>query len=134
MEHTARRLAFIPVLIVLANALAQTPVQLKRADENLLLQPDSPQMNRQAPAVCHVRLQTTKGTMRLEMRREWSPHGVDRFYNLVRNGYYDNIAVFRIRPGFWAQFGINGDPKIAQAWRARAIPDDPRVLSNMRGT
>jgi cyclophilin family peptidyl-prolyl cis-trans isomerase len=59
---------------------------------------------------------------------------VDRFYNLVKAGYYDDTAVFRIRVGTWAQFGINGDPKVAQAWRARNIPDDARVLSNTRGT
>jgi homoserine O-acetyltransferase len=68
------------------------------------------------------------------MRRAWAPHGVDRFYNLVRHGYYDDTAVFRIRAGDWAQFGINGDPAVAQAWRAQTLPDDPRVLSNTRGT
>jgi homoserine O-acetyltransferase len=51
-----------------------------------------------------------------------------------RHGYYDNAAVFRIRAGLWAQFGINGDPKIAQLWRTRTIPDEPRILSNVRGT
>ena len=103
-------------------------------DRALLLHPDDPGMNRQAPAASRVRLETTKGVLRLEMRREWSPHGVDRFYNLVRHGYYDDAAVFRIRPGTWAQFGINGDPRIAQLWRTQTIPDDPRVLSNVRGT
>lgn len=121
------------ILVVLTSILAAASGQNQTLNRNLL-QPDSPEMNRRAPALSHVRLQTTKGTIRLEMRREWSPHGIDRFYNLVRNGYYDNTAVFRIRAGFWAQFGINGDPKIAQVWRARAIPDDPRVLSNVRGT
>jgi homoserine O-acetyltransferase len=91
-------------------------------------------MNRRAPDSSRVRLETTKGVIRLEMRREWAPLGVDRFYNLVRNGYYDDTAIFRIRAGLWAQFGINGDPKIAVAWRTRNIPDDPRVLSNVRGT
>ena len=100
----------------------------------LLLHPDSPEMNQQAPELSHVRLETTKGIIRLEMRRAWAPRGVDRFYNLVRHGYYDDTAVFRIRAGLWAQFGINGDPKIAQAWRGRNIADDPRVLSNVRGT
>jgi homoserine O-acetyltransferase len=103
-------------------------------DRALLLHPDDPGMNRQAPAASRVRLETTKGVLRLEMRREWSPHGVDRFYNLVRHGYYDDAAVFRIRPGTWAQFGINGDPRIAQLWRTQTIPDDTRVLSNVRGT
>jgi len=91
-------------------------------------------MNQRAPDVCHVRLQTTKGLVRMEMRREWSPHGVDRFYNLVRHGYYDQSAIFRIRAVMWAQFGINGDSKISQLWRSRTIQDDPRKESNVRGT
>lgn len=88
----------------------------------------------QAPEVSRVRLETTKGTLVLELQRAWAPHGVDRFYNLVRAGYYDDTAVFRIRAGVFAQFGIHGIPAIAQQWRARTIPDDPRVLSNVRGT
>jgi cyclophilin family peptidyl-prolyl cis-trans isomerase len=59
---------------------------------------------------------------------------VDRFYDLPRAGYYDDTAIFRIRAGVWAQFGINGDPAVAQRWRTRTIPDDPRALSNVRGT
>src|SRR5690242_17838045 len=102
-------------------------------DRRLLLSPDSPAMDRRAPEVARVRLETTKGMIRLEMRRAWAPHGVDRFYNLVRHGFYDQAAVFRVRAGTWAQFGINGDPKIAQLWRNRTIPDDPRVESNTRG-
>jgi homoserine O-acetyltransferase len=102
--------------------------------DRTLLKPDHPDMNRRAPETSIVRLETTEGVLRFEMRRAWSPHGVDRFYNLVRHGYYDDSAVFRIRAGTWAQFGINGDPAIAQAWRSRTIPDDPRVLSNVRGT
>ena len=103
-------------------------------DSRLLLKPDSAEMNQRAPDVCHVRLQTTKGDIRMEMRREWAPNGVDRFYNLVRHGYYDQSAIFRIRTGMWAQFGINGDPRISQLWRMGTIPDDPRKESNVRGT
>lgn len=91
-------------------------------------------MNQRAPDVSHVRIETTRGIIRLEMRREWAPHGVDRFYNLVRNGYYDDTAIFRVRAGLWAQFGISGDAKVAELWRTHNIPDDPRVLSNVRGT
>lgn len=87
-----------------------------------------------APELCRVRLDTTKGAIVLEMRRAWAPHGVDRFYHLVRAGYYDDAAFFRVRAGTFAQFGIHGDPAIAQRWRTRTIPDDPRVLSNTRGT
>jgi peptidyl-prolyl cis-trans isomerase A (cyclophilin A) len=112
-------------------ALNAQPGKKARA---VLLKPDGPEMNRRAPEVTRVRLDTTKGVIRLEMRRAWSPHGVDRFYNLVRHGFYDEVAIFRIRAGNWAQFGINGDPQIAQVWRHRTIPDDPRVESNVRGT
>jgi homoserine O-acetyltransferase len=60
---------------------------------------------------------------------------VDRFYNLVRAGYYDEARFFRIRKDTWAQFGVNGDPRVATAWRTRTIPDDPYVgQSNVRGT
>lgn len=105
-----------------------------RSGHPQLLQPDSADFQSRAPDVCHVRLETTKGPIVLEVRRAWAPHGVDRFYNLVRAGYYDDTAIFRIRAGVWAQFGINGDPAVAQRWRTRTIPDDPRVLSNVRGT
>jgi cyclophilin family peptidyl-prolyl cis-trans isomerase len=134
MKSRLIKCAVLAVIVALSGALALAPAQRQESDRALLLQPDKPEMMRTAPAVAHVRLETTKGVIRLEMRREWAPHGVDRFYNLVRHGYYDNTAVFRVRAGLWAQFGINGEPKIAQLWRTRTIPDDPRVLSNVRGT
>jgi peptidyl-prolyl cis-trans isomerase A (cyclophilin A) len=81
-----------------------------------------------------VRLDTSKGPMTLEIYREWSPHGADRFYNLVRRGYYDGARFFRVIAGQWAQFGIAGDPRIAGVWRTQTIPDDPRRESNIRGT
>jgi cyclophilin family peptidyl-prolyl cis-trans isomerase len=70
----------------------------------------------------------------LQVHRAWSPHGADRFYQLVRHGYYDSAAVFRIRTATWAQFGVAADPSVSRAWRHQNIPDDPRVLSNTRGT
>ncbi len=91
-------------------------------------------MNRRAPDLFQVKLETSKGVMLLEIHRDWSPHGVDRFYNLVRAGYYDGNRFFRISRGHWAQFGINGDPKISGLWRTNTIPDDPRRESNVRGT
>ena len=121
-------LAIIALTIGSSFAERQTP-----SARALLLQPDNPEMNRRAPAMFRVRLVTTKGVIRIELHRSWSPHGVDRFYNLVAHGYYDNSALFRVVAGKWAQFGINGDPKIAQAWAKRTIPDDPRVESNVRG-
>jgi cyclophilin family peptidyl-prolyl cis-trans isomerase len=81
-----------------------------------------------------VRLETTAGPVVIEVIREWAPLGADRFVNLVRHGYYDDSPLFRIRPGTWAQFGIAGDPAIAQAWRTRTFPDDPFRQTNARGT
>ena len=68
---------------------------------------------------------TDKGAIVIECFRDWAPNGADRFYELVLSGYYDDAALFRIRPKTWVQFGINGNPKISQAWRPRTIPDDP---------
>jgi peptidyl-prolyl cis-trans isomerase A (cyclophilin A) len=99
-----------------------------------LLNPDDPAFSAKAPAAFKVLLETTKGDILMEVKREWSPNGVDRFYNLVRYGYYNNAPVFRIRTATWAQFGIAADPKVAQAWRHKNIPDDPRVEPNVRGT
>jgi homoserine O-acetyltransferase/O-succinyltransferase len=94
----------------------------------------SPEPDLRAPDKFLVRMETSKGAMTLEVQRAWSPHGADRFHTLVRAGYFDDARFFRIRPGAWVQFGINGDPRISIAWRERNIPDDPRVLSNVRGT
>jgi len=99
-----------------------------------LLHPEHPDFSAQAPAQYQVQMETTKGNILLEIRREWAPYGADRFYNLVRYGYYDQAALFRIHKDNWAQFGIAADGKIASAWRHQNIPDDPRVLSNERGT
>lgn len=100
----------------------------------LLLNPAAPELNRIAPETSRVRLETTQGAIVIELHRDWSPHGVDRFYNLVRAGYYDNSCFYRVIANRWSQFGINGDPAIAKVWRTQTIPDDPRRESNTRGT
>jgi cyclophilin family peptidyl-prolyl cis-trans isomerase len=104
------------------------------ADPSILMRPASDEMNRRVPDASRIVLDTSKGRIVLELRREWSPLGVDRFYNLVRYGYYDGARFFRIRAGNWVQFGIAADPKVATAWRRQTIADEPRVLSNTRGT
>ena len=88
----------------------------------------------QSPERFRVKLDTTKGTIVIECTRSWAPHGADRFYELVTSGYYDDSAIFRIRPKTWAQFGINGKPEVAAAWRTKTIPDDPFKETNVRGT
>ena len=86
-----------------------------------------------APETFHVRLETTKGNVTIEVHREWAPNGADRFYDLVRSGYYNESRLFRMVKDRWAQFGINGDPKISNLWKERNFPDDPRKMSNTRG-
>ena len=117
--------------LLIAAAATIVAVQGQRA---LLLNPDSPAFSAAAPPVSVVRFETSRGTIDLEVTRTWSPRGADRFIALVRHGYYDGARFFRITPGRWVQFGINGDPAIAQAWRHRTLPDDPFVQSNVRGT
>ncbi|MCC6778859.1 MAG: peptidylprolyl isomerase [Hyphomicrobiales bacterium] len=89
--------------------------------------------NEQAPATYRVRFDTSKGPFVVEVRRDWAPNGADRFYNLVKNGFYDDARFFRVINGFMVQFGINKDPKISAPWRAAAIKDDPVKQSNKRG-
>lgn len=87
-----------------------------------------------APEKFRVKLETTEGPVVIEVTRAWSPNGADRFYNLVKIGFFEDIAFFRVIPGFMAQFGIHGDPKVSRAWRNANIPDDRVVESNRRGT
>jgi peptidyl-prolyl cis-trans isomerase A (cyclophilin A) len=98
-----------------------------------LLQPKSASMTQTAPADFRVKFQTSEGDFVVEAQRDWAPLGVDRFYNLVHNGYYDGVCFFRVISGFMAQFGIHGDPKVAAAWRSERIQDDPVKQSNKRG-
>lgn len=100
----------------------------------ILLHPKNEIFKHQAPDNFRVRLETTKGPVEMSLYRNWSPNGVDRFYNLVRNGYYNDARVFRIRDKDFVQFGIHGVPDVAQAWRDQRIADDQVVKSNNRGT
>jgi peptidyl-prolyl cis-trans isomerase A (cyclophilin A) len=90
-------------------------------------------LNEQAPASFKVKFDTTKGAFVIQVTRAWAPHGADRFYNLVKNGFFDNVRFFRVVSGFMVQFGINGDPQLSARWRAASIPDDPVTQSNKRG-
>ncbi|WP_419941599.1 peptidylprolyl isomerase [Candidatus Palauibacter sp.] len=95
--------------------------------------PASAELNMTAPETFRARFETSKGTFVVEAHRSWSPNGVDRFYNLVRNGFFHDVRFFRVIEGFMAQFGINGDPEIQGAWRSANILDDPVVMGNTRG-
>ena len=90
-------------------------------------------LNEQAPATYTVNFDTTAGSFAVQVTREWAPHGADRFYNLVKNGFYDDARFFRAIKGFMVQFGINGDPKVSAVWQRAQIPADPVKQSNKRG-
>jgi peptidyl-prolyl cis-trans isomerase A (cyclophilin A) len=90
-------------------------------------------LTERAPATYKARFETNKGTFVLEINRDWAPNGADRFYNLVKNGFYDNVRFFRVISGFMVQFGIHGNPQIAAQWRESRINDDPVKQSNRRG-
>jgi len=122
------------LVVVIATVVAIPVTGSSQASRELLLNPDAPEWQKQAPALSTMIFETSRGRIVFEMRREWAPHGVDRFYNLVRHGFYDGARFFRVRPATWIQFGIPGDPEIAQRWRSRTIPDDPLREPNVRGT
>jgi peptidyl-prolyl cis-trans isomerase A (cyclophilin A) len=90
-------------------------------------------LNETAPATYKARFDTSKGVFVVDVRRDLAPNGADRFYNLVKNGFYDENRFFRVVDGFMVQFGINGDPKVSAPWRTAQIKDDPVKQSNKRG-
>ena len=90
-------------------------------------------LTEQAPAAFKASFDTSKGTFVIDVHRDWAPNGADRFYNLVKSGFYDDVRFFRVIDGFMAQFGIHGNPAIAAAWRQSQIKDDPVKQSNKRG-
>ena len=106
------------------------------SNSNPLLDPQSPAMNQTAPAAYKVLFSTSKGDFTIDVHRDWAPKGADRFYNLVKKGFYDEVRFFRVirqpRP-FMAQFGIHGDPMIAAKWDQAVITDDPVTQHNTRG-
>ena len=102
--------------------LAAASLLLAQAPNAALKNPAA--LKEMAPAVFTVNFDTSAGAFEVEVHRDWAPNGADRFYNLVKNGFYDDTRFFRVISGFMVQFGINGDPKLSPAWRAARIPDD----------
>jgi len=94
---------------------------------------DPSSLNEKAPAVYKAKFDTSKGTFVIEVHRDWAPNGADRFYNLVKNGYYNDTRFFRVITGFMVQFGISGNPDLSAVWREARIPDDSVNESNQKG-
>lgn len=126
-SHNRRTSASIPE----TQALESMEYKEIKTDMQTLLNPS--QATDKALAVFKVKFKTTKGDFTIEATRAWAPLGADRFYNLVKAGYFTDIAFFRIISGFMAQFGIHGDPAVSAKWRAANIPDDAVTQSNLKG-
>jgi peptidyl-prolyl cis-trans isomerase A (cyclophilin A) len=119
-------------ILTLAPALiAAALIQPAFAQSSNLANPAA--LSEKAPATYKAKFDTSKGVFVIEVTRAWAPQGADRFYNLVKNGFYDNVRFFRVISGFMVQFGINGDPALSAKWREANIKDDPVRQHNMRG-
>jgi peptidyl-prolyl cis-trans isomerase A (cyclophilin A) len=90
-------------------------------------------LNEKAPDVYRAKFDTSKGAFIVTVHRAWAPLGADRFYNLVKNGFYDECRFFRVLDNFMAQIGMNGDPAVQRAWQTARLQDDPVKESNKRG-
>jgi peptidyl-prolyl cis-trans isomerase A (cyclophilin A) len=109
----------------------------KKEEKSATVSPDftdPAKLTAKAPETFKAQFDTTKGKFTIEVTRSLSPNGADRFYNLVRSGYFKDVAFFRVVPGFMCQFGIHGDPAVSAKWREANIADDPIKGSNTRGT
>jgi peptidyl-prolyl cis-trans isomerase A (cyclophilin A) len=102
-------------------------------EDGPLFNPDHEEFQKQSPATFQVAFETSAGDFTVDVVRDWAPHGADRFYNLVRLGFYNDCRFFRVVPGFVAQFGMNGNPDIQQIWSGAGMPDDPVQQSNKPG-
>jgi peptidyl-prolyl cis-trans isomerase A (cyclophilin A) len=119
-------------LIGAAAILAAASLLMGQAAGNAALK-NPAALKEMAPAMYKVSFDTSAGTFELEVHRDWAPNGADRFYNLAKNGFFDNVRFFRVIPGFMVQFGISGDPAVNAVLRNARIPRDPVKESNKRG-
>ncbi len=130
MRLTAIALTIATMFFAAAPGSAADPVAAQSKLEKLM---NPAEMNETAPEKFQAKFDTSKGEFIIEVTRAWAPVGADRFYNLVKNGYYNNCRFFRVIKGFMVQFGIHGDPKVSAVWRGAQIKDDPVKESNERG-
>jgi peptidyl-prolyl cis-trans isomerase A (cyclophilin A) len=123
--------ALLLVLALSANVIARLHQPDQSAGPPSISNPAS--LAETAPGNFRALFDTTAGMFVIQVHRDWAPNGADRFYNLVKRGFYDNCRFFRVVPKFMAQFGIHGDPAVAEAWRDATIPADRALKSNIRG-
>jgi peptidyl-prolyl cis-trans isomerase A (cyclophilin A) len=121
-----RRIALTTVAVAVATALLSSQGNVEKLK-------DPAQLNEPAPDHFRARLDTSQGVIVIAVEREWAPLAADRFYNLVKNGFYDDSRFFRVLSGFMAQFGLHADPAVQSAWRTANLKDEPVKKSNTRG-
>lgn len=136
------RVVFTAILILCTTTLAMasdkpaepektSPAAAVKSPHPALLEPSL--ATEKAPDAYRVKLETTKGDILILVNRSWAPNGADRFFNLVKIGYYDDVAFYRAITGFMVQCGFNGDPDVSAAWSRATIADDPIEQPNIRG-
>src|SRR5437867_9123761 len=123
---------YFVIVFAAAVALAAASTALGQAATNAALK-NPAALKEMAPAMYKVNFDTSAGTFEVDVHRDWAPNGADRFYNLVKNGFFDNARFFRVITGFMVQFGISGDPSVNAVLRNARIPRDPVKESNKRG-
>ncbi|MGA2542061.1 MAG: peptidylprolyl isomerase [Verrucomicrobiota bacterium] len=129
LRRNWRALLFLAAWPLLWNACQTSP-----KESAVLRDPAAPLWRQPAPQTFKVRVQTSIGDFVIQASRAWAPHGVDRFYHLVRAGFFDDSRFFRVDANCIAQFGIPGRPEIAALWQNQTMPADPPKSSNLRGT
>lgn len=130
----ANNIRYLCLTVLLAGCGGPPPVPGPAPEPPPLLNPLAAAMQQQAPDSFKVLFETTAGDFVVQAVREWAPLGVDRFYNMARQGYFDGVRFFRMVPRFVVQFGLHGDPAVNAAWRNATLPDDSVRTSNLRGT
>jgi cyclophilin family peptidyl-prolyl cis-trans isomerase len=130
------RLGRLPALALLAcwSAAAGAGTLAAQDRAALLLDPSNPEWERRSPPVWYARFETTEGDFVVSCVREHAPNGSDRFYNLIRLGYYEDVRFHRVREGYIVQWGLHGEAAVNAAWLHAQFPDDPKYGSNVRGT
>jgi peptidyl-prolyl cis-trans isomerase A (cyclophilin A) len=133
MTSGTRSLFVVAAFVALAAGIGSDPVLGRQGERGKASLMDPSAAKEQAPAMFRVNFDTTKGSFVVEVERDMAPIGADRFYNLVKRGFYDDAGFYRVLPEF-VEFGVPAEPEIWKIWRAARIQDDPRKMSNLRGT
>lgn len=126
-------LAALPARDAAAQAKPAAPLSAAQR-RAMLATPTHPFWRTKAPDTVALDMETSRGTMTIELIREWAPNGVDRFYNLARAGFFDDSRFYRVLPFYIAQFGHPASPSVGATWRERKIRPDSVRSSNVRGT